>query len=92
MKCVCGYEKIGQQLVDVPEEQIFWTKVPKKGTLKETKKEHTKWVDVDPQNQPFIQLVQNSYYQITDRCDSPIQTTSLFICPKCFTVRSEEIY
>lgn len=97
MKCVCGYEKVGTQPVEVPAQSILHTRGKNKGKVKEYIPAHTEWVDSDPQNPEFIVIGVERDFEFTKEVNHHYNGTlkipvEILACPKCGTLKLHDSY
>jgi CRISPR/Cas system endoribonuclease Cas6 (RAMP superfamily) len=93
MRCAaCGFEKLGETMVEVPKQTVYYTRGPKAGEVKFVKPATFELKDLDPEKPEFIRLgVEKGFgfRRVLDFGFARWVDINLYACPKCSTVRIE---
>lgn len=91
MKCVCGYEKIGEVQVKVPAKDILYTSGKNKGLVKKTEPAYTTYQDADPDKEEFYKIrIEKDFGFIRvvgDGWERSSLGVEVYACPSCGTLR-----
>lgn len=91
MKCLCGYEKIGYDWVDVPAKEVLYCSGKNKGKVKKIEPASKDYIEIDPGKEDFYKIkVEKDFGIIRNRGqgwqESSIEV-ELFACPSCGTLK-----
>ena len=91
MKCLCGYEKIGYDWVDVAAKEVLYRSGKNKGKVKKIEPASRDYIEIDPEKDEFYKIKIEKDFRIT-RCrgegwqESCVEV-ELYACPSCGTLK-----
>ena len=91
MKCLCGYEKIGYDWVDVPSKEMLYRSGKNKGKVKKIEPGSKEFIEVDPDKDDFYKIEIEKDFGIIGRRgegwrESRVEI-DLYACPSCGTLK-----